>query len=86
MAVTTKDSSKTTNSGLSVTARDSVTKVKKYVREVRSEMLKVTWPTRTEVIVYTGVVFAAVLLVAVGMGILDSILGWGLKAFVDWKM
>jgi preprotein translocase subunit SecE len=32
-------------------------RAKKYLREVRSEMKKVNWPTRDELITYTVVVF-----------------------------
>lgn len=42
-----------------------------FLREVRVEMAKVVWPTRTQLIVYTLVVVAMSLGVAVFLGALD---------------
>ena len=36
----------------------------KFVREVRSEVAKVTWPSRRETLVTTGLVFAMVAIAA----------------------
>ena len=42
-----------------------------FAREVRSEMRKVSWPTRTEVINYSLVVFFTVVVLTVLIGVLD---------------
>lgn len=42
-----------------------------FAREVRSEMRKVSWPTRTEVINYSLVVFFTVVVLTVLIGLLD---------------
>ena len=42
-----------------------------FAREVRSEMRKVSWPTRSEVINYSLVVFFTVVVLTVLIGILD---------------
>jgi preprotein translocase SecE subunit len=53
-----------------------------YFRGVASEMQKVTWPTREETRRLTTVVLAVTLAFAVGLGLLDSFLGfWFRKAF-----
>ncbi len=44
-----------------------------YFKEVRSEMKHVSWPTRRQTIVYTGVVIAVSLATAVYLGLLDYI-------------
>lgn len=49
---------------------------KKFLREVRGELKKVTWPTRRELIAYTLVVFIAVLLVAFLIWGMDTIFGF----------
>ena len=50
--------------------------VKKFLREVRGELKKVTWPTRRELTAYTGVVFIAVLLVAFVIWGMDTIFAY----------
>jgi len=42
-----------------------------FIREVRSELKKVSWPTRTEVINYSIVVFFTVVVLTVFVGLLD---------------
>jgi preprotein translocase subunit SecE len=42
-----------------------------YFKEVRAEMRHVTWPSRTQAIVYTAVVVAVSLLTALYLGLWD---------------
>ena len=44
----------------------------KFLREVRSEMKRVTWPTRTDVLRWTGVVVVALLFFGVFVALLDN--------------
>jgi preprotein translocase subunit SecE len=44
-----------------------------FLREVRVEMKKVTWPPRKEIITSTGVVIAAVVIASVYIGVWDFI-------------
>ena len=37
---------------------------KYFLREVKTELKKVTWPTRQELVAYTAVVFVAVIIVS----------------------
>ena len=46
----------------------------RYLREVRSEMRKVTWPQRKEVIGSTVVVIAATFVVSFFLGAVDLVL------------
>jgi preprotein translocase subunit SecE len=46
-------------------------KFTKYLREVRSELRKVAWPNRKELITYTIVVVVTVVVVAVFSGLVD---------------
>lgn len=50
----------------------NTSRVKKFVREVRAELKKVAWPTRRELIAYTGVVFVSVVVVAALIWIIDT--------------
>ncbi len=49
-------------------------KISKFLREVKVELKKVVWPSRREVSGSTGVVIVTVIIVAIYLGILDSIL------------
>ena len=42
-----------------------------FLRDVRSELAKVTWPGRQELVSSTGVVMFSVILVAVFIGVVD---------------
>jgi preprotein translocase subunit SecE len=52
----------------------------KFVREVRSEVTKVTWPSRKETLVTTGLVFALSALAAVFFFVADQVIGIGVRA------
>ena len=52
----------------------------RFVREVRSEMARVTWPSRKETLVTTGLVFAMVALAAIFFFLVDQVIGVGIRA------
>ena len=45
-----------------------------YIREVRQEVAKVTWPTRKETTITTGMVFLMVFLAAIFFFVADQLL------------
>lgn len=47
--------------------------IMRFLRETKSELKKVTWPTRRELIAHTIVVFIAVVLSAILIWVIDSI-------------
>ena len=47
-----------------------------FVREVRQELAKVTWPTRKELVVTTASVFAMAIAAALFFFVIDQILAW----------
>jgi preprotein translocase subunit SecE len=51
-----------------------------FVRQVRQEVAKVSWPTRKETLVTTGLVFAFVTVAAIFFTIVDWIIGLGVGA------
>ncbi len=51
----------------------------KFVRDVRSEAAKVTWPSRQETLVTTGLVFAMAVLAALFFFIVDQVAGIGVR-------
>jgi preprotein translocase subunit SecE len=52
----------------------------KFVREVRIEVSKVTWPSRKETLVTTGLVLAMAAMATVMFFIADQIIGLGVRA------
>lgn len=54
-----------------------------FVKESRTEVRKVVWPTRTETIQTTGIVLVMVTVVALFIWLLDTILGWSLKVLLS---
>ena len=52
----------------------------KFVRDVRSEVGRVTWPSRKETLVTTGLVFAMVALAAMFFFLVDQFIGMGVRA------
>ena len=47
-----------------------------FVREVRQELSKVTWPTRKELIVTTATVFAMAVAAALFFFVVDQTIAW----------
>ena len=51
-----------------------IEKALQFLRDVRNEVKRVTWPTRKEALGGTGVVLFTVFLIAVFLGIVDTLL------------
>ncbi len=50
-------------------------KIGRFFREVRAELVKVIWPDRRSVAVYTGIVVASVVVIAGIIWVADVVLG-----------
>lgn len=46
-------------------------RIKRFIREVKAELKKVSWPDKKELSAYTGVVFISVIVVAVVIYVID---------------
>ena len=57
-------------------------RIKRFLREVRAELKKVSWPDKKELSAYTGVVFISVLVVAAIIWVIDSGFTEALKALL----
>jgi len=57
-------------------------KITQFLKEVRQELKKVSWPTRQETIKYTLIVVGVSVAVAVFLGGLDFLFGLGLEKFI----
>jgi preprotein translocase subunit SecE len=52
----------------------------RFIREVRSEMAKVTWPSRRETLISTGLVLAMAAAIAIFFLAVDQVIGLGVRA------
>ena len=53
-------------------------KVRKYFRELRSELKKVVWPTPQQVLKNAAIVFGCVVCVGVFIWVFDFVAEWGI--------
>ena len=53
-----------------------------FMREVRQEVNKVTWPSRKETMVSTGMVFVMVFLAAIFFFVVDQVLAFGVRQII----
>lgn len=60
-------------------------RAKAYLASVRSEMKRVVWPTKKELINYTVAVCASLVVVGVVIALLDAVIGGGLVAFAGLR-
>ena len=54
-----------------------------FIQQVRSEVSKVVWPTRREVLLTTVMVFAMAALAAMFFGLVDVIIRLGLQTVLN---
>lgn len=51
------------------------TKVKRFFKDTKAELKKVTWPTREQLIHNTGVIIVFIIIIAVILSVLDLAFG-----------
>jgi preprotein translocase subunit SecE len=59
--------------------RETWEKILQFLREVRVEIKKVTWPTRKETIASTIVVLITTFIIAAFLGVVDFLLSSGIE-------
>lgn len=55
---------------------------KKFLREVKAELKKVSWPDKQELLSYTGIVFVSVVAVAALIWLIDTVFTEALRAII----
>ena len=55
-----------------------------FYQDVRSEMKKVSWPSRDEVFGTTVIVVASVFFFGIYLGLIDAVLAQGFKKVLDY--
>ena len=58
-------------------------KISQFLKEVRQEVKKVTWPTKAETIRYSAMVLVASLIVAIYLGGVDYVVANLLEEFIQ---
>jgi preprotein translocase subunit SecE len=53
-----------------------------FVRQVRQEASKVTWPTRKETLITTATVLGMIVLVALFFFLIDQVFSWGVQVIL----
>jgi len=61
----------------------STTNPMQFIQQVRSEVSKVVWPTRREVLLTTVMVFAMAALAAMFFGLVDVLIRFGLQTVLN---
>jgi len=67
---------------LALQSRSRFARLTRFLREVRAELRKVTWPTKQELIANTIVVLVSVFFAAALIWVIDSFLTQLLKMFI----
>ena len=62
--------------------RETFENVKQFLREVKNELKKVTWPSRKDTLSGTAIGLVAVFIIAIFLGIVDSGLSNLIKMFL----
>jgi len=57
-------------------------KITQFLKEVRHELSKVSWPAKNQMIQYTLIVIAISLVMAAFLGLLDFVFEWILNKFI----
>ncbi|MFO7919803.1 preprotein translocase subunit SecE [Rhodobacteraceae bacterium W635] len=55
-----------------------------FLQQTRSEVSKVVWPTRREVLLTTLMVFALAIAGAIFFSLVDILIRWGLELILTW--
>ena len=63
-------------------SRNPFKAIAKFFRECKSEMKKVVWPSRKQLINNTLVVIAAVLVIGIFLWVLDALFQFGIFQFI----
>lgn len=56
--------------------------IRNFLKDVKVEMKKVSWPSRDELVTYTVVVIVVVFILSVYIGVIDKVFGSFLELFL----
>jgi preprotein translocase subunit SecE len=61
-----------------------MSKITEYLKETKTELKHVIWPTRRQTLAYTAIVIALSIIVAYFLGIFDFIFSKGLEKIISF--
>jgi len=64
--------------------KNVIESTKDYINELKLEMRRVSWPTRTQVESTTAVVIFSVFAFAAYFAVVDNVLQWGIKGILSF--
>lgn len=67
---------------MQLSLKDKIESAKQFLREVRTELKKVTWPSRKDTLSGTVVVLVAVFVISLFLGVVDSLLSALIKGLL----
>jgi preprotein translocase subunit SecE len=67
---------------MELSIKGKIESVKQFLREVKTELKKVTWPSRKDALSGTVVVLVAVFVIALFLGLVDSLLSALIKGLL----
>lgn len=59
------------------------TRIKNFFRNVWAELKNVHWPTRKQVLIYTGVVLVTIVIIMVILWVFDTIFSFGIEGLLN---
>ena len=59
-----------------------IMKIVEYIKETKSEMKQVSWPTRRQAMAFTAIVIAISVFVAILLGLFDYLFTLGIEKFI----
>jgi len=59
-----------------------IMKIVEYIKETKSEMKHVSWPTRRQAMAFTAIVIAISVFVAILLGLFDYLFTLGIEKFI----
>lgn len=62
-----------------------IARAKNYLASIRSEMKRVTWPTKKELVNYSVAVCVSLVVVGIAIAVLDLVIGEGLMLFAGLR-
>ncbi len=65
-----------------IVVKTGSSRFKKFLREVKAELKKVSWPTKPELVSNTGIVFVTVLVICTLIWAIDSVFNEVLKFII----
>nr|MBC7245118.1 preprotein translocase subunit SecE [Chloroflexota bacterium] len=58
-------------------------RIVKYLKEVRAEIRKVTWPSRSEVLRLSAIVIAVLVVMSIFMALVDYAFSWLMRLIIN---